>query len=111
MSLQDLRKNEMMSHLCDSLDGGKDIGHYGRLVFAMVARHFLEEQELCQWLAKDPSIDEVKAAALVEQVSSRDYNPPRQEKIMEWQSQQEFPICPANDPDSCNVYRNLSFPD
>ena len=29
-----------MAHLLDSLNDGKDIGHYGRLVFAMVARHF-----------------------------------------------------------------------
>ena len=32
----ELRKSEMMAHLLDALDRGKDIGHYGRLVFAMV---------------------------------------------------------------------------
>jgi len=111
MSLKDLRNNEMMAHLCDALDSGKDIGHYGRLVFAMVARHFVNAKELCKLLEKDPSMDELKAKALVEQVCNRDYNPPRREKIMEWQAQQDFPICPANDPDSCNVYRNLTFPD
>ena len=37
MAVEDLRKNGMMAHLLDSLDKGKDIGHYGRLVFTMVA--------------------------------------------------------------------------
>ena len=111
MSLKDLRNNEMMGHLIQSLESGKDIGHYGRLVFAMVGRHFVDHKELCKLLTKDPSMDDIKAAALVEQVCSRDYNPPRREKIMEWQGQQDFPICPSNDPDSCNVYRNLTFPD
>jgi hypothetical protein len=49
---------------------------------------------------------------LIRQVESRDYNPPRPERIREWQSQQEFPICPnGEDPDACNVYRDLKFPD
>ena len=38
--IEELRKDSMMAHLLDSLEAGKDIGHYGRLVFAMVARHF-----------------------------------------------------------------------
>lgn len=45
MASEELRKNGMMAHLLDALDTGQDIGHYGRLVFAMVARHFLDEQE------------------------------------------------------------------
>ena len=44
MALEDLRNNGMMSHLLDSLEKGQDIGHYGRLLFAMVARLFLEEE-------------------------------------------------------------------
>ena len=28
---------------------------------------------------------------------------------MEWDGQQTFPICP--DPDGCNVYRDLKFPE
>jgi len=111
MSVKDLRNNEMMSHLLDALEQGKDIGHYGRLVFTMVGRHFLSDSELQKLLLKDPSMDEIKVAALIEQVGSRDYNPPRPQKIREWQSQQEFPICPTDDPDGCNVYRNLKFPD
>ena len=31
--LNELRKNDMMNHLLDALEQGKDIGHYGRLVF------------------------------------------------------------------------------
>jgi hypothetical protein len=29
-----------------------DIGHYGRLVFAMLARHFLTEDELLEQLSR-----------------------------------------------------------
>ena len=111
MALQDLRKNDMMAHLLDALDAGQSIGHYGRLVFTMVARHFLEPQELVDLLARDPECSDEQARSLVEQVLSRDYSPPRREKIIEFQSQQEFAICPnADDPDACNVYKNLKFP-
>src|SRR4026209_2943243 len=34
-----LRDSPMMAHLLDALEKGTDVGHYGRLVFAMVARH------------------------------------------------------------------------
>jgi hypothetical protein len=31
---------------------------------------------------------------------------------LEWQEQQDFQICPTpNDPNSCNVYRELRFPE
>ncbi|HYU24744.1 MAG TPA: hypothetical protein VEO74_06045 [Thermoanaerobaculia bacterium] len=110
MALEDLRRNSMMSHLLAALERGDDIGHYGRLVFAMVARHFLDEDELRRWLQKNISEDE--ARSLCHQVEGRDYNPPRRERILEWQSQQSFPICPdAGDPDACNVYKDLKFPD
>ena len=111
MALQDLRKNDMMAHLLDALDAGQSIGHYGRLVFTMVARHFLEPQELVDLLARDPECSDEQARSLVEQVLSRGYSLPRREKIIEFQSQQEFAICPnADDPDACNVYKNLKFP-
>ena len=110
MAVQDMQQNEMMSHLSRALDAGEDIGHYGRLVFAMVARHFLDEEELVAQLTKNPGFDGVQARALVKQVQARDYNPPRREKIMQFQREQEFPICPTNDPDGCNVYKNLPFP-
>jgi hypothetical protein len=112
MALSDLRKNDMMAHLVDSLEAGKDIGHYGRLVFVMVARHFLSDSELVKLLTKDKSIDEDEARRLVTQVQSRDYNPPKREKILQYLEEQNFPICPnADDPDACNVYRDLTFPE
>ncbi len=101
-----------MAHLLDALRDGQDIGHYGRLVFAMVARHFLDEDELVQQLTQDPDFDEPAARALVRQVIARDYNPPTRERILEWQAEQEFPICPMpDDPRACNVYRELRFPE
>ena len=109
--LDQLRKNDMLNHLLDALEQGKDIGHYGRLVFAMVAHHFLDEDELVKCLAKCKDFDEDQARALVMQVKQRDYNPPKREKILQFQQQQDFPICPTDDPDACNVYKNLTFPE
>ena len=112
MAMADLRKNDMMAHLADALSDGKDVGQYGRLVFAMVARHFLSENELVKLLSKDKSFGEDDARRLVTQVQSRDYNPPKREKVLEYLRQQNFPICPnADDPDACNVYRDLTFPE
>lgn len=112
MAVEDLLKNGMMAHLLEALDAGKDIGHYGRLVFAMVARHFMTEDELLTYLTKNPDFTEEEARALYHQVQGRDYNPPRRERILEWQKQQEFPICPnPDDPDACNVYKDLQFPE
>src|SRR3712207_6880504 len=87
MPVEDLRRDSMMSHLLDALDRGEDIGHYGRLTFAMVARHFLDKDELVEWLAKDGDTDENEARALVQQVEERGYNPPKRERILEWQEQ------------------------
>ena len=112
MALEELRRNDMMAHLIDALDADKDIGHYGRLVFAMVARHFLSEDEVIEYLRKDSDFSEEKARALLQQVQGRDYNPPRRERILEWQKEQDFPLCPnPQDPDSCNVYKDLRFPE
>ena len=112
MPLEDLRRSPMMEHMLDALESGEDIGHYGRLTFAMIARYFVSNDELVELLAKDCDTDEDKARALVQQVEEKGYNPPRRERIIEWQSQQDFRICPdADDPDSCNVYNELQFPD
>src|SRR3712207_4443823 len=106
MAVSGLRKNDMMAHLIDALEAGKDIGHYGRLVFAMVARHFLSDSELVKLLSKDKGFAEEDAKTLVAQVQSRDYNPPKREKILQFLQQQKFPICPdADNPDACNVYK------
>ncbi len=112
MALEDLKNDVMMAHLLDALDHKKDIGHYGRLVFTMVARHFLTEDEVVAELAKDKDFGEDQARSLYTQVKDRNYNPPRRDKILEYQSEQEFPIIPnPDDPDAGNVYRDLNFPD
>lgn len=112
MPVEDLKQSPMMNHLLEALDRGEDIGHYGRLVFAMIARYFMDNEELAQLLAKDRDLDEDGARALVQQVEERGYNPPRRDKILEWQKEQDFQICPnPNDPDACNVYKELTFPD
>ena len=107
-----LRDSPMMAHLLDALEAGTDIGHYGRLTFAMIARHFLDEEEFVRLLSNQPDFSETEARALLRQVEGRDYNPPKRERILEWQAQQDFPICPTpDDPAACNVYRELRFPD
>ena len=111
MAVEELKQSPMMSHLLDALDQGQDIGHYGRLVFVMIGQHFLSEDELVQELTKDRDCDEQKARGLIKQVEARGYNPPKRERILEWMSQQDFPICQnPDDQASCNVYRNLDFP-
>ena len=110
--VEELRKDSMMVHLLDSLEAGKDIGHYGRLVFALVARHFMPEDEVVGYLTRDRDFSEEQAVLMMRQVESRDYNPPKRERILEWQGQQEFPILPnPEDPDCGNLYRNLKFPE
>jgi DNA primase large subunit len=108
----ELRDSPMMAHLLDALEEGTDIGHYGRLTFVMVARHFMPEDEIVELLAKQPDQSEEEAKTLYKQVEGHDYNPPKRERILEWQSLQDFPICPdSDDPSSCNVYSELRFPD
>ena len=110
--LEELRKDSMMAHLLDSLEAGTDIGHYGRLVFAMVARHFLTHDEVLAWMTKDKDDDREKALLMLRQVEGKDYTPPKRDKILYYQSQQEFPILPyPDDPDCGNIYRTLKFPD
>ena len=112
MPVDDLRQSPMMAHLLDALDRGEDIGHYGRLTFAMIGRHFVDRDELVALPAKDKDTDEGKAKSLVMQVEERNYNPPGRARIMEWQAQQDFPICPnPDDPDACNPYRELTIPE
>jgi hypothetical protein len=112
MPVEDLRQSPMMAHMLDALDNGGDIGHYGRLVFAMIGRHFVSNDELVELLTKDQDTDEQEMRALVQQVEEKGYSPPRREKILEYQRQQDFPICPdPDDPDACNPYADLQFPD
>ena len=111
MPVAELKQEPMMEHLMATLQSKHSIGHYGRLVFVMVARHFLEPEELVSWLKKDPECDEEQALALISQVEARNYNPPKRERILEWMQKQDFPVCPdPEDPGQCNVYKNLNFP-
>ena len=112
MPVEDLRQSPMMAHMLDALDNGEDIGHYGRLVFAMIGRHFVSNDELVELLTRDHDADEQEIRAMVQQVQDKGYSPPRREKILEFQNQQDFEICPnPDDPDACNVYNELQFPD
>ena len=112
MAVEDLRQSPMMAHMLDALDNGEDIGHYGRLVFAMIGRHFVSDDELVELLTKDHDADEQEIRAMVQQVEDKGYSPPRRNKILEFQEQQDFQICPnPDDPDACNVYNELQFPD
>ena len=102
----------MMNHLLDALEEGKDIGHYGRLVFAIVARHFLSHDEMVEWMTKDRDVDEEKARGLLHQVEEAGYSPPRAETIRGYEEKQDFPILAnPDDPDAGNVYQDLTFPD
>jgi hypothetical protein len=112
MAVEDLRKSPTMSHMMDALDRGEDIGHYGRLVFAIVGQYFVSKDELVEMLSKDKDADEREVKALVQQVEERGYNPPKRDKILEYQSQQDFDIIPnPDDPDAGNLYQELDFPD
>ena len=112
MPVEDLRQSPMMNYLLEALDRGEDIGHYGRLTFVMIARHFVSNDELVELLTKDRDADEQEIRALVQQLEEKGYSPPRRDRVPEWQSQQDFQICPnPDDPDACNVYNELSFPD
>lgn len=112
MPTENLRSSPMMAHLMDALESGQDIGHYGRLVFAIVAHYFQPAAEVVASLLKNPGFSEQEAASLMHQVTSHDYSPPTRRRVLEWQQHQDFPICPnPGDPDGCNVYRDLVFPD
>lgn len=107
-----LNDSPMMKHLLDSLEAGKDIGHYGRLTFVMVAQYFMDDDAMVRLLTKEPDVSEEDARMLVAEVHGHGYNPPKDSTIRGWQREQDFPICPDNsDPNACNVYEQLQFPD
>ena len=108
----DMRSDKMMARLLDDLAAGTDIGHYGRLVFAMIARHFGSEDEVVAALANDRDFSEEQARAMVREVVDAGYSPPKRAKILEFQRRQDYPIIEnPDDPDLGNVYRDLRFPD
>ena len=112
MSIKDLRNNNTMAHILDALDEGKDIGHYGRLTFVMVAQYFADEEEIVAQLKKDKDFAEEDARSLYQQVKSKEYSPPSRDSLLEWQSEQDFQIvADPEDPDAGNVYQDLTFPE
>ncbi|MBV9257360.1 MAG: hypothetical protein JO215_05025, partial [Ktedonobacteraceae bacterium] len=78
------RNSPMMAHLLDALEAEADIGHYGRLTFVMVARHFLSEDELVDLLSHQPEHNAADSRALIHQVKVHDYNPPKRDRILQW---------------------------
>lgn len=111
MSEDQLRSNPTMNHLLEALENGRDIGHYGRLLFAIVGRHFLDHDTLVARLANDRDFDETGARSLVKQVTDKNYTPPNASTIRDWHDDQDFPILvEPDDPDAGNIYRDLDFP-
>jgi DNA primase large subunit len=111
MSVEDLKQSQMMNHILEALENGEDIGHYGRLTFAMVGVYFANDDELVQVMTQDHDAEEREIRAMVQQVREKGYNPPNRDKILEWQQKQDFQICPnPDDPDACNVYSELDIP-
>ena len=94
MAVDDLRKNNTMAHILDALDDGKDIGHYGRLTFTMVAQYFADEDEIVTRLQKDEDFSEEEARSLYQQVTSKKYSPPSRDSILDWQSSKTFKSSP-----------------
>ena len=81
-------------------------------MFTIVARHFVDEDELVKLLRQDRDVDEDKARGLVRQVSEAGYSPPlgRHDPRLRGQAGLPDPRQP-DDPDAGNVYRDLDFPD
>ncbi|HZS93502.1 MAG TPA: hypothetical protein VFA78_01795 [Chloroflexota bacterium] len=107
-----LTDSPLMQHLLDSLKAGKDIGHYGRLTFVMVAQWFMDDNDIVSLLEKERDVSNDDARALVAEVKAHKYVPPKPQTIQQWQQMQDFSICPqSDDPNACNVYDHLQFPD
>ena len=59
--VRELRRDPIMAHLLDALEAGVDLGHDGRLVFAIVARHFIDEAEFVKRLHSNLADEEARA--------------------------------------------------
>ncbi len=107
-----LQDSPTMARLMDALKAKTDIGHNGQFVFVTVARHFLDDEEIVRLLSHQPDMNKDKAETFVQQLTERGYNPPRRERILEMQAQQDFAIIEnPDDPDLGNLYRELEFPE
>jgi hypothetical protein len=65
-----LEDSPMMAHLLEAMKSGQDVGEYGALTFVIVARHFMEDNELVELLAQQPGYNQQAAQALLLQVRS-----------------------------------------
>ena len=94
----------------DALNHKKDMGHYGRFVFTMVALRFLAEDEVVTTVAEDKDFSEEQARSLHAQIKSHDYNLPSRKKILQYQLEQEFPIILNLDDPGEGIYKQLNAP-
>ena len=107
-----LQQSPTMARLIRDLESGSDIGHYGQFVFITAARHFIDDDAITELIAKQPDMTEERANAMVLQISEKGYNPPKREKILDFQKEQDYPIIEnPDDPDAGNLYRELHFPE
>jgi hypothetical protein len=65
MPVEDFKQSPMMNHMLEALARGVDIGHYGRLTFVMIARHFVDNEQLVALLTQDRGADEGDIRAMV----------------------------------------------
>jgi hypothetical protein len=107
-----LAASPTVAHWLAALESGRDIGHFGRLAFAIVARYFLAADQLVALLASQPKYDGPRARQLLLRVRERGYAPPSRPRLIEWQARQTFPLLPScEDPTVGNLYRELPLPD
>jgi len=77
----------------------------------MIGRHAVSSDELVELLTKDHDADEQEMRALVQQVGEKGYSPPRREKFLEYQSQQDFRSAPSPTiPTHATLTRSWSSP-
>jgi hypothetical protein len=110
---EDLRESPMMASLWDDLKIGVDVGHFGRLLFCIVARHFMQEDEIIKLLSNGDNMVPEDAQAMLLNVNERNYNPPRPAVIRKWQERQGYKIIPVehqHDLAYGNLYSELRFP-
>lgn len=108
---EQLMNSPTIKRLIDAAASGADIGHYGQLTLAIVGRYFMSDDDLIALLSESAGTDETKAAGLIHQVKQAGYNPPRRETLAQWSAEQDFDLIDPEDPDSGNLYRELTFPD
>jgi hypothetical protein len=87
----ELRKDPTMAQLLDSLEAEQDIGYYGRLVFSMVARHFLSQIQIDAYLNPEAPAAAPRPIAVVPRRPAAAASP---ERILKWRRKQAVPVLP-----------------